>query len=131
VPVPNRATQIPNKNSKSFVAGSCIWISSAINADSHPLFPALARDEVNTERNRDAVPVVAHGRSLQKSAAVIAVLNSVGGGWKLAALLLGLLPRSIADKIYDWIAAHRYQWFGRRDTCFVPRRGHEPDQLPF
>jgi predicted DCC family thiol-disulfide oxidoreductase YuxK len=131
VPVPNRETQIPNKKSKSFIAGYCIWISSAINADSHPLFPALARDEVNTERNRDAVLVVAHGRSLQKSAAVIAVLNSVGGGWKLAALLLGLLPRSIADKIYDWIAAHRYQWFGRRDTCFVPRRGHEPDQLPF
>ena len=42
--------------------------------------------------------VVKDGRSLQKSTAVIAVLNSVGGGWKLAALLLGLLPRSIADK---------------------------------
>ena len=74
--------------------------------------------------------VVKDGRSLQKSTAVIAVLDIVGGSWKLPALLLGLLPRSIADKVYDWIAAHRYKWFGKRDTCFVPRRGREPDQLP-
>ena len=44
--------------------------------------------------------VVKDGRSLQKSTAVIAVLIE-GGGWKLPALLLGLLPRSIADKIYE------------------------------
>ena len=62
------------------------------------------------------------GRSLQKSAAIIAVLELVGGGWKPAALVLGLLPRSVADTAYDWIAAHRYKWFGKRATCFVPRR---------
>jgi predicted DCC family thiol-disulfide oxidoreductase YuxK len=65
--------------------------------------------------------VVTEGRSLQKSAAILAVLNIVGGGWKPVALLLGLLPRSIADRVYDWIAAHRYKWFGKRATCFVPR----------
>ena len=70
-------------------------------------------------------------RATQKSTAVIAVLDIVSGGWKLPALLLGLLPRSIADKVYDWIAAHRYNWFGRRATCFVPRQGREGDQLPF
>jgi len=58
--------------------------------------------------------------SLQKSAAVIAALNVVGGGWKIAALSLRLLPRSVADKIYDWVAANRYNWFGKRATCFVP-----------
>ena len=75
--------------------------------------------------------VVTDGRSLQKTAAVIAVLDIVGGAWKPAAQLLGLLPRSIVDKVYDWIAAHRYKWFGKRATCFVPSRGGAPDQLPF
>ena len=42
--------------------------------------------------------VVKDGRSLQKSTAVKAVLDIVGGSWKLPALLLGLLPRSIATK---------------------------------
>lgn len=36
--------------------------------------------------------VVKDGQCLQKSTAVIAALNVVGGGWKIAALLLGLLP---------------------------------------
>jgi hypothetical protein len=49
---------------------------------------------------------------------------------KCRPLMLGLLPRSIADKVYHWIAAHRYKWFGKRATCFVPRRGREPAQLP-
>jgi predicted DCC family thiol-disulfide oxidoreductase YuxK len=75
--------------------------------------------------------VVSDCRSLQKSAAIMAVLDMLGGGGKPAALLLRLLPRSIADKVYDWIAAHRYNWFGKRTTCFfVPRLGREPDQLP-
>jgi predicted DCC family thiol-disulfide oxidoreductase YuxK len=65
--------------------------------------------------------VVKDGRFLQKSHAVIAVLQVVGGGWKAAALLLKLLPRQAADRIYGWIAANRYKWFGKRTTCFIPR----------
>ena len=63
---------------------------------------------------------VKDGQCLQKSTAVIAALNVVGGGWEMAALLLGLLPHAIADRIYDWIAGNRYKWFGRRATGFVP-----------
>jgi predicted DCC family thiol-disulfide oxidoreductase YuxK len=28
-------------------------------------------------------------------------------------LLLRLLPRSIADRIYGWVATNRYKWFGK------------------
>ncbi len=65
--------------------------------------------------------VVADGRALQKSRAVIAVLKVAGGGWKVAALAVGLLPRPAADRLYGWIAANRYRWFGTRTTCFMPR----------
>jgi len=65
--------------------------------------------------------VMENGRFLQKSTAVIAILHVVGGGWKMAAWLLGLLPTSVADKIYDWVAANRYRWFGRRESCFIAR----------
>jgi predicted DCC family thiol-disulfide oxidoreductase YuxK len=66
--------------------------------------------------------VVKDGETLQKSRAVIAVLQVIGGGWRLPALLLRLLPRPAADALYGFIAANRYRWFGRRATCFVPRR---------
>jgi len=68
----------------------------------------------------DSFLIVKGGQSLQKSRAVIAALQTAGGGWRAVALLLGLLPRPVADKIYGWIAANRYKWFGRRTTCFIP-----------
>jgi predicted DCC family thiol-disulfide oxidoreductase YuxK len=66
--------------------------------------------------------VVQDGRSLQKSAAVLAVLDVIGGSWKIAAWLLRLLPQRAADAVYGFVAANRYKWFGRRETCFLPRR---------
>jgi predicted DCC family thiol-disulfide oxidoreductase YuxK len=64
--------------------------------------------------------VVKDGRTLQKSRAVIAALQVIGGGWRAVALLLRLLPRPAADRIYGFVAANRYRWFGRRTTCFAP-----------
>jgi predicted DCC family thiol-disulfide oxidoreductase YuxK len=34
------------------------------------------------------------------------------------ALLLRLLPRAAADRIYCWVAANRYKWFGRPTTFY-------------
>jgi predicted DCC family thiol-disulfide oxidoreductase YuxK len=117
-------------------SGSVAWI--ARRADDRVRFaPVQSGEGANALKaaGLDALDpasflIVTEGRPLQKTAAVIAVLDIVGAAWKPAALLLGLLPRSIADKVYDWIAAHRYKWFGKRDTCFIPRRGRERDQLP-
>ncbi|MBO0753868.1 MAG: DUF393 domain-containing protein [Bradyrhizobiaceae bacterium] len=65
--------------------------------------------------------VVKNGRSLQKSRAVLAVLEEAGGGCKAAAVLLRLLPPKAADRLYGFVAVNRYRWFGRRTTCFIPR----------
>jgi predicted DCC family thiol-disulfide oxidoreductase YuxK len=50
------------------------------------------------------------------------VLDVIGGGWKVAAWLLRLLPQRAADAVYGFVAANRYKWFGRRETCFLPQR---------
>ena len=31
-----------------------------------------------------------------------------------------ILPRALRDRVYDFVARHRYGWFGRRDACLVP-----------
>ncbi|MCL6443242.1 MAG: hypothetical protein K6T83_07275 [Alicyclobacillus sp.] len=33
---------------------------------------------------------------------------------------IALLPTMWRDALYDWVAAHRVQWFGRRRQCMVP-----------
>jgi predicted DCC family thiol-disulfide oxidoreductase YuxK len=108
-------------------SGSMAWIARRVDArvrfvpvQSDEGTQALKAVRLNA-LDPESFLVVKDDHCLQKSTAVIAALNVVGGGWKIAAWLLGLLPRSIADRSYDWVAANRYRWFGKRTTCFVPR----------
>jgi predicted DCC family thiol-disulfide oxidoreductase YuxK len=57
-----------------------------------------------------------------RSAAAIRVGGYLGGGWKLAALILWLVPRPIRDFAYDQFARRRTQFFGRYGSCPVPSR---------
>lgn len=63
---------------------------------------------------------LATGQILTKTRAVLAILLAVGGPWRLLAGILWLVPRPIADWLYDGIAASRYAWFGKKETCRLP-----------
>lgn len=52
--------------------------------------------------------------------AIARVLSTFGGKWAFVAKLLRIVPRSLLDSIYRWIARHRYRLFGKRDVCLVP-----------
>ena len=59
-----------------------------------------------------------------RSDAAAAILRDLGGGYRLLAMFR-LLPRFLRDAAYDWIAAHRYRWFGKLDACRLPEKGSE------
>lgn len=67
----------------------------------------------------DSLLVVEDGRAMRDSDAVIAIFTGLGGPWRLAALGR-LVPRFIRDRLYRWVARHRYGLFGRRDACWRP-----------
>ncbi len=41
-------------------------------------------------------------------------------GYRILSAVLGWVPRSIRDGIYDLIARNRYRWFGKKEQCMVP-----------
>jgi predicted DCC family thiol-disulfide oxidoreductase YuxK len=42
-------------------------------------------------------------------------------GFPSSLLTMGyVLPASIRDAVYDFVARNRYGWFGRRDRCMMP-----------
>jgi predicted DCC family thiol-disulfide oxidoreductase YuxK len=64
-----------------------------------------------------------------KSAAVIAILKTLGGLWKLISLF-SYVPVSLRDNIYDFVARKRYGWFGKRDQCRLPKEEEKDRILP-
>ncbi len=67
----------------------------------------------------DSLVLVEGGRTYVKSDAALRVAGHLGGVWGIAKALLAL-PRPVRDAVYDVIAKHRYQWFGKRDSCRMP-----------
>ena len=66
------------------------------------------------------VTLTPDGTLLVRSAAVIHVLERVGGGWKVSGRLLRLVPRSVRDAGYDAVARVRYLLFRRpAEACPV------------
>ena len=57
-----------------------------------------------------------------RSDAALRIASYLGLPWSL--LSVGrVLPRALRNAIYDWIARHRYRWFGKRDSCMLPSPG--------
>ena len=67
----------------------------------------------------DSVLLELDGRLYSHSDAVLRIARELGGPWRL--LLAGyVLPRPWRDAAYRFVARHRYRWFGRQESCWLP-----------
>jgi predicted DCC family thiol-disulfide oxidoreductase YuxK len=55
------------------------------------------------------------GTLLVRSNAFLHILRRLGGGWKILAGALAVVPRPLRDVVYNFIARIRYRMFGKRD----------------
>ena len=78
----------------------------------------LETHEVDGDR-LDSVVVVEDGEWYVKSDAVLRAAAHLGGWYRLAAPLR-FVPRRLRHAVYDFVAARRYGWFGKKDQCMVP-----------
>jgi predicted DCC family thiol-disulfide oxidoreductase YuxK len=62
-------------------------------------------------------------RVLWKGRAVVFVLKALGGLWSWARIL-DFLPTAVLDVLYEFVAKHRYRWFGRSEQCMLPEPRH-------
>jgi predicted DCC family thiol-disulfide oxidoreductase YuxK len=72
-------------------------------------------------------------RLLWKARAALTILRCIGGVWSLTRPF-AVLPTALLDAGYDFVARHRYGWFGEYDACPVPEPRHrskflEPDPV--
>ena len=63
-------------------------------------------------------------RAWRETGAIVRVIASLGGFWKLV-VVARALPRPLRDCSYRVLARNRYRWFGRHDACLLAPVGHE------
>ena len=68
----------------------------------------------------DSIVVVSQGKALVHSDAIIAIGRTLSRPFRVAATLVGLVPRPLLDGAYRFVAAHRYRWFGQPAQCWLP-----------
>lgn len=67
----------------------------------------------------DTIILIDDGRVYFRSDAPLRIARGLTFPWPLASAFV-VVPRFIRDRVYDFIAARRYRWFGKRDFCMVP-----------
>jgi predicted DCC family thiol-disulfide oxidoreductase YuxK len=91
-----------------------------------PLDSAVARSLIGETVPHGALPdsivLMDHRRMYTRSTAALRIARRLRFPWPLLYALI-IVPRPLRDIIYDFIARHRYRWFGKRDTCMV----HTPE----
>ena len=75
-------------------------------------------------KNIDSIVLIESGRIYTTSTAALRIAKHLPAPWNYL-YLLRLLPRPLRDQAYTCIAHHRYQWFGRQDTCMLPTPENE------
>jgi predicted DCC family thiol-disulfide oxidoreductase YuxK len=64
----------------------------------------------------DSVVVLTDDGTLSmRSNAFIHILRRLGGGWRILAGALAVIPRPLRDVVYNFVARIRYRVFGTRD----------------
>jgi len=67
----------------------------------------------------DSVVLVEDGEVYTKSDAVLRAARHLGGIYRLLPPF-GVVPRRLRNAVYDFVAARRYGWFGKKDQCMMP-----------
>jgi len=110
----------------SFCNASVRWV---INRDPHSRFrfaslqSRAAREALAASgtppASLDSVVLIQGGEVFTRSDAAIRIARELGFPWSLAAAGL-IIPASVRNKLYSWVAANRYRWFGKQSACSVP-----------
>jgi len=61
------------------------------------------------------------GKTFYRSDAILEIVRQLSAPWPLL-YVFKIVPRFIRDGMYNLVSKHRYNWFGKKDTCRVPSK---------
>ena len=116
-----------------FFDGVCsfcsFWVKFVIRRDPAgkfrfaPLQSPMGREACRAlglpEEPPQSVILKEEGRYFTRSTASLKIMKELTGFWPLMYLFI-VVPAPLRNLAYRFIAANRYRWFGKEESCFVP-----------
>jgi len=78
----------------------------------------LLKFQINTAKI-DSIVLIDKERAYTRSTAALRIARQLQGAWPVLYGFI-IIPSFIRDMAYDFIAKHRYRWFGKKDSCMIP-----------
>lgn len=72
----------------------------------------------------DGIVLLDGNQSYTHDAAAFRIAKLLGFPTNLI-LVFSFLPKRFTRLVYNWVAANRYQWFGKYDSCQMPQAKHK------
>ncbi len=69
--------------------------------------------------NLDSIILIHKEQLFDKSSAILILLKILGGFHSILYIFI-IIPKSIRDAVYNYIAKNRYKWYGKMDSCMIP-----------
>ena len=78
----------------------------------------LAQHTIDPQET-DSIVLIDNDQVSVKSSAALRIAKNLNQGYPL---LFGfmIIPTFIRNGVYDFIAANRYKWFGKKESCMLP-----------
>lgn len=117
------------------VCGWCTgWVQFLIKRDTNkwfqfaPLQSPLGQHLLTTynlpQENFSTFVVVTPEGYFTKSTAALHIMHRLGGMWRIWYVFI-LIPKSLRDRVYDFIAQYRYQLRGTLTSCYRPPQEYQ------
>ncbi len=68
----------------------------------------------------NSVVYINNGKVYKQSAAVLHICKQLSGLWPLMYAFI-IVPPIIRNAVYNYIAKHRYKWYGSTQVCWLPK----------
>jgi predicted DCC family thiol-disulfide oxidoreductase YuxK len=121
------------------VCGLCSrWVDFTLARDRQARFRfatlqgETARDwlKIDADQPLNSIVLIDEKGEHRKSDAVWRILARLGGIWTVPGWLLRLTPHPLRNWGYDFVARHRYRWFGKKSICRLPTPEERERFLP-
>jgi predicted DCC family thiol-disulfide oxidoreductase YuxK len=107
------------------------WVNFIIDRDKQNVFKFAALqsekgeeflDKYNLPKSDfDSFILIADNKVFKKSSAAFEIAKHLSC-WPKVLIPFNILPHSLTDLIYNFVAKNRYMFFGKKDSCRIPTK---------